>query len=245
MNINALVCFTLLFVSITNAVTACKVEYTDHYGGTLSSGNGIVSDSRNGNVSFSWDVRYYPEYDLWVYNYNLSLTRNKIDYVAVEVSDNFTGNDLVFCSPIGGTTKTKNMGITDFDPDNSSYSGIPDEMHGMVFSPVNKYSYSFQIVTSRVPVWGDFFAKLKNPKTFVYNLGFGDPDGDFDLYAVSDGSLNYHILRPDTVQKGESVPEPNTIILIISAIIFSYRKKYFKKSFCFLTNEFFCDIFAI
>lgn len=197
---------------------ACREEYTVYYSGSLSSDSGIVSSSRNGKVSFTWQVFYYPKYDIWVYNYNLSVSKNKIDSIAVEVSDNFDETDLIFSSPVGGTTYTPNMDIADFDPSNASFAGLPDQMYGLAVTSLNKYSYSFKIVTSKVPVWGDFFAKLKNPKTFIYNAGFGDPESGFDIYAVSDGSLNYHILRPDSIESRESVPEHNTLILIISGL---------------------------
>ena len=59
--------------------------------------------------------------------------------------------------------------------------------------------------SDRVPVWGDFYAK-GGRDSYLYNAGYlaADP-----LAPAASGSLNNHILRPDSVV----IPVPSAVLL--------------------------------
>ncbi len=193
------------------------------YSGSLTSGNGLTGTANWSTcTSFSWDVTYYNQYDLWVYNYTLSVPRKDISHVIVEVSDNFTESNVFTNTPVGSTTS--NWSIATADESTPSAPYIPDFIRGIKFEVCNKTLFQFKIVTDRAPVWGDFYAKdgiAKGTWVTVYNTGFGNPDTDPYLNLPTNGSLNFHILRPDSVtgNASTSVPEPATLILMMASII--------------------------
>ena len=88
------------------------------------------------------------------------------------------------------------------------------------------------LVTDRAPVWGDFYAKdgggNAEDAVAAWNTGFLDAD-PLDLPA--DGSINNHVLVPDTYTT--PVPEPGTLLLVgtglTSAGVWS-RKRWFGRT---------------
>ena len=73
----------------------------------------------------------------------------------------------------------------------------------------------------RDPVWGDFYAKCGgSPANEAWNMGFGSPDSD-PMLAPINGSIDNHILVPDTHS-----PEPSSfLILAVGAIMLRRRKR--------------------
>ena len=73
-------------------------------------------------------------------------------------------------------------------------------------------SWVFSFYTARSPVWGDFFAKDGSVGGSAWNAGFllDDP-----LVAPADGSVQNHILVPDTT----IIPAPGAFLLASIGLI--------------------------
>ncbi|MHB1191090.1 MAG: PEP-CTERM sorting domain-containing protein, partial [Armatimonadota bacterium] len=68
--------------------------------------------------------------------------------------------------------------------------------------------------SDRAPVWGDFYAKdgkTDGVYNTLYNSGFADDD---PIAPATNGSLDGHLLRPDTTS--DPVPEPGTLVGFIT-----------------------------
>jgi hypothetical protein len=174
------------------------------------------------NIKFSWEISF--DSGLWSYEYHFEDVdpgtegNGPKDYshLLIELSDNFTTDDFKpgSSSPSSDSPRT-------FDPSEpgNSNPGLPGALFGVKFNsgggnPTGT-DVILRIVTERAPVWGDFYAKdgkTDQSDNYVYNLGFtaADPGDD-----PADGSIDHHILRPDT-RKGppNEVAEPASLLLL-------------------------------
>ncbi len=201
-------------------VSAQAIEYS---GSLTGDGGGIIASDGWNNTStvFSWNVKDVGTSGgliLWEYDYTLTVPSKNISHVIIEVSPDSTQQD--FSSGTWDTYSATNQG--------NSNPGMPSEMTGLKFGP-DGLSFSFSFTTTRAPVWGDFYAKdgtSGGVDVTAWNNGFGNPDTD-PTAPASNGSVDYHILRPDTNQT--TVPEPGTLLLIGAGLVglvgFSRRKK--------------------
>jgi hypothetical protein len=98
---------------------------------------------------------------------------------------------------------------------------MPEDIIGIRFNPpegTSPFSMTWSFWTNRAPVWGDFFAKdggsnvgyNYNKDAYDVEHGFLDLDNNNTVrddpdpaVAPSNGSVDSHILRPDSL-----VPEP-------------------------------------
>jgi len=156
----------------------------------------------------------YPEYP-WKYTYTFSHDGDgaALSHLVIEVSDNFTTDDIAGLTGMGlDSIKLHKTG--------SGNPNMPENFYGIKFNPVGdgQTSLTWSFYSNRVPVWGDFFAKDGktggvNNVAYNYNntdgveTGFLDPNGNNDVRddpdptaPPSSGSVDYHILRPDTQQ---------------------------------------------
>lgn len=205
-----------------------KHSYAVTYSGSLISGDGLVGTADwSVNVSFTWQVTYYSQYDLWVYDYVLSVPRKAISHIIIEVSDSFTSGNVFTNTPVGSTTSNWEIATADTSTPSAPY--IPSSIYGIKFEVNNQILFPFRIVTDRSPVWGDFYAKdgiAKGTWVTVYNTGFSNPDFDPYLSLPANGSVDFHILRPDTSTGGKSaIPEPATIMLFAISFVVLFAKK--------------------
>jgi len=163
-------------------------------GGLL--GTGIWVDPGNPTV-LSWTVTQNPD-NTWHYMYQLSVFRGAPSHMIVEVSPAFTKADVL--SP---SVPMEMIHVAEFGPGPSN-PGIPGSFKGAKFEGFpEQTSVVIYFDSPRQPVWGDFYSKdgkAGGDWNAVWNAGFlaDDPSA-----PPSDGSLNYHVLVPDTV-----VPEP-------------------------------------
>jgi hypothetical protein len=214
----------LFLISLTGQAMA--VTYT----GSLSGGAGggiIASDGwDNSGTILAWtvsDVGTLGGYVLWQYDYTFTggSTKN-ISHMLIEVSPNSQTSDFTILS--GSAPLTGGAAI--YDHTGESNINLPSDMWSIKFGPENPpdNSLSVSFTTTRAPVWGDFYAKDgKSGGVWVtaWNAGFGSPDTD-PAAGPSNGSLNNHILRPDTMTV---VPEPvSSTLFVIGGAVLGFRR---------------------
>lgn len=180
-------------------------------------------------VTFSWTVTdadtTYPAYP-WKYEYRMQLsgTQFGFSHFIIETSDELTSDDI-FGLTGASVASVGLQTVLSGDP------GMPEDVYGIRFNPASAgmTDMTWSFYSDRQPVWGDFYAKDGgNPVNIAYNYnmdalgvarGFLDPDGidttrdDIDPTAgPSNGSVDFHILRPDT-EETPRIPAPGALLL--------------------------------
>jgi hypothetical protein len=189
----------------------CLANFT--YTGNLSSTNGgILGNGRWLNSSdpvvFTWTVTQQGSY--WHYEYQLTVpSPGSISHLIIETSQNLLHSDIT-----GSTTPIEQDNPKWYrksDPGNSNPL-LPDDVFGIKFAGTD-ISLTVDFNCPRSPVWGDFYAKDGQAGgqgwNVAWNAGFTNPDTD-PTAPPSNGSLNNHILVPDTTTR---IPAPAAILL--------------------------------
>jgi hypothetical protein len=219
--------FCLVFVSFGLSISQC---YATTYTGSLqynpssvdsSDGLNVQSSGENWptyTVNISWSVTNedttYSSYP-WKYTYTFGLSGNQsgLSHLILETSSNFTASDITGLTgaSVGSTSGIGSQRVQ------SGNTGMPEDVYGIRFDPLTTSPSSITVTfwSTRAPVWGDFYAK-DGRTNYAYNYnntngvekGFTTSDVD-PTAAPSNDSVDYHILRPDTV------PEPAAIGLIL------------------------------
>jgi hypothetical protein len=223
------------------SVLACVVSSANAFTGSLSgpSGGGISGTGTGWwPATFSWTVTQNQDAS-WTYNYTFSSTKKSISHLTIEVSPSFTMNDIIAGSFKVLKGSVGDIEIDDFQPHHGSNPGMPGNLYGIKFDSAEGYEdESTGLVTLQIsfdsfrqPVWGDFYAK--NGKTSgvantAFNSGFASQDVD-PLNAPSDGSVDFHILRPDTLSSNPPVPEPSSLVglggTLFGSLVFLRRRR--------------------
>ena len=139
------------------------------YTGNISSspGGGMYATAQwgAGGATLSWNVDDVTNLGFWTYSYTWSGTTKALSHISIEVSDNFTSQNIF---------KTTGAGINPTAPDTynstsqgNSNPGIPGDLFGIKWDTTSDPTvYMFSIVSDRAPMWGDFYAKdgVYNPK---------------------------------------------------------------------------------
>jgi hypothetical protein len=199
---------------------ATPIVYTGSVTGTASgTGGGIITTDGWSSTStvFSWTVKEVGTsggFILWEYDYTFTVPSKNISHVIIEVSPGAEASDFS-----GGLLNT-------YPRPGNSEPNMPNSMLGLKFpddgSSVNATSYSFSFTTTRAPVWGDFYAKdgtSDGIDVTAWNAGFTSSDTD-PTDPPGNGSVDYHILRPDTGEEpGPPVPEPSTMLLLGASLL--------------------------
>jgi len=200
------ICTFAAVIAIAGSVQASPTIYT----GSLS-GDGLIATGTwaGAGTKLSWEVRSQDS-GLWHYEYTLEVAEGHgagISHIIMEVSDSFTNDNLFSPSNEGSLDTWGDQG--------NSNPYIPESLYGI---KTNFTDAGTQITVSfdsdRVPVWGDFYAKggAAGGGVFntVFNAGYTLNDED-PADPPSDGSVDYHVLVPDTVTT--YVPAPGAILL--------------------------------
>jgi hypothetical protein len=158
-------------------------------------------------VSISWVVSQNANLS-WNYQYTLVVSGKNISHFIIEVSPDFTAEDLLNFSGPGEWS----VGYFTPQPANPL---MPEAVQGIKFTPGKMLSATVSFDSWRVPVWGDFYGRCGGQVgdlNQAYNLGFTSPDSD-PLDAPRDGSVYNHLLVPDS--QVADVPEPGTAALLM------------------------------
>ena len=184
------------------------------YSGSLSTPIGITGSNQWAiDVSLSWEVNDQINPGYWTYTYNFSAPKD-LSHIIIEVSPSFTSSDIYSQNP-----GDKEVGIFVSSGNDKPNPNMPGPLYGLKFEPFSGNPVSFVLVTERAPVWGDFYAAdgsvpHSDPKlwNYAWNAGYlaADPTD-----PASSGSINYHILVPDTF----GVPEPGMLLLLGAGLL--------------------------
>lgn len=173
-----------------------------------------------GDTSISWTVTD-NENGTWNYQYSLSVPIADISHFVLETSDSFEVGNLLNASYPGTSFEIKTH-----EASNPSNPYLPEDLYGVKFEigdvgsvDPEHTSILVSFDSDRDPVWGDFYAKCGNVGSYqntIWNQGliFDDP-----LAAPADGTIDNHILVPDTI------PEPATLALLGLGGLLLRRKK--------------------
>lgn len=207
---------TILYLFLILFTAAPQAQALLYEGSLTGAGGGITATDGwdSPSTMFSWsisDVGVQNGDILWQYNYLFEVPRKDISHMIIEVSPEASDNEFAILSG-------SSAGVQVYGEEGNSNPNIPENMWGIKFEEGSLVlAASFQ--TTRAPVWGDFYAKDgvdDGINVTAWNTGF--TAGDIDpLDPPANGSLSYHILRPDTQQV--QVPEPSTMLLFGLGII--------------------------
>ncbi len=234
-----------MLIMLCLAGSAWAIPYT----GSISYDYGLVGTTpwapgtgdKNG-ATLSWEVEFNDASELWTYDYTFDVTNSdkvkEISHLIIEVSDSFIDNNIY-----DGTTTTADewvasRGLDSFGDDGNP--GIPGDIYGIKWDTTgDPDKLAWTIVTDRMPMWGDFYAKdgtYDGHKIYAYNTGFGVVAGAFEYEVIEEeyiwvdtaiGNGNAFdsdtgfawVLVPDTISGGgggddNPIPEPSTIFLL-------------------------------
>lgn len=217
------------------------------YSGSLSS-SGVGTDGTltgteqwASDATFSWTVSdEEADCNGWHYSYTLTVLGKDISHVTTEVSSTFELSNLL--GPIDDPGNILTDGSLDlYGPGlhGGSDPGIPAGMKGIkVDTTDDTKSITWSFCSDRVPVWGDMYAKdgkSGGNDVYLYNTGFNangpggtDTDPDIGVNPAASGSVQNHILVPDSLSdpEGPGIPEPSTSLLGVVGLMMILRRRF-------------------
>ncbi len=187
------------------------------------------TEAWSSGATFSWNVDYDETHSgLWTYNYTLSVQSKDISNMVIEVSDLFAEANI-----LDGSSEGLSLDYFALGSQGGSNPGLPSGFTALKLdNPGDTTIFDITIVSDRKAVWGDMYAKDGvdgGNEVFLYNMGFTEFDTDPED-AIRDGSVDFHILRPDTVggpgPDDQGIPEPHVPMLSgVAMLIYLLRRK--------------------
>jgi len=174
------------------------------------------------NAKLSWIVDDTTNSGYWTYNYTFTVAQKGISHVIIEVSENFTIENIIQGTTPGGELSNYSQAQGNSNP------GMPGAgVYGIKWDTSGgPLTFLWTIVTDRAPMWGDFYAKDGKDNqidVYAYNINFGQSTNA----SIGDGNASGWALVPDTT----AVPEPATMLLLGSGLLglAGFARKRFKK----------------
>jgi hypothetical protein len=179
-------------------------------GGLQGTGFWPYNPGTETGTTLSWEVNQNQD-GSWTYSYRLQVPRADASHMIIETSPDFTDEDVIEPS---GPYAEYYVALRPGSPDSNTQPNpyMPTDLYGITFDSTYGTDLTFTFTSFRVPVWADFYAKcgaVGGTQNTIWNTGFTAAD---PLGPITDGSLEYHILAPDT--ETEPVPEPGTMCLM-------------------------------
>ena len=169
------------------------------YSGMLSSADenpGILGTGqwiKDGPTTIEWNVTQNGD-GTWHYAYTFTHPEGATSHFILETSDNFATADIWDAT---GDISEIEIGLHTVGPGNPT---MPDDVYGIKFG-ADGLSTHIEFDSSRLPMWGDFYSKDGmaggQGMNSAWNAGFTADDSDPDV-PVQDGSIDFHILVPNT-----------------------------------------------
>ena len=191
--------------------------------GSLS-GTGLEVGGDWTGAELSWVVS--QDGTQWSYEYTIRTPEHATSHFIVETSpgfavDNFLSPELDF--EVGTFANGKSnpgmpggllgVKVQDFE----DVVGLWTDASG---APLGE-QVVITVLSDKTPVWGDFYAKGSSD-CFLYNAGFSLDD---PTAAASSGSIDFHVLRPDTAV----VPLPGAVLLAalgLGCVAWCFRREF-------------------
>ena len=201
----------ILAVVLLNGITAsADTTYQGQLTATPDDGTGIWvnAPSEGGEDWFPAEIEWWiteTEAGFYHYQYEIRVYDGAVSHFIMETSEPLPEGDIW---DITGDYGEAFIGEWFYPgPGNPD---MPDDLYGTKFDDAWGTTFTVEFTSNRLPVWGDFYAKDGQAGgeglNQFWNSGFlvDDP-----LLPPSDGSIDGHILRPDS-----HVPEPSTMAML-------------------------------
>ncbi len=192
----------ILVMLLASTLTGYSTTYTGSL--TVISG-GLTATEPWSDVELYWVVTDVGYSGNWNYDYRILISKKAISHVIIETSPSFLLENIL---DVACPSDYESIEVSDFDGSSQGKSnpGIPGEIYGIKFDlEGDTLGLNINFTTDRAPVWGDIYAKSgKHEGNFVYmyNEGFARLD---PLQVASSGSVDNHVLVPDTIPETSSV----------------------------------------
>ncbi len=199
----------LAVVLVTGTTAPADTTYHGQLTATPDDGTGIwVNDPGGDDDWFPAEIEWWvseTEAGFYHYQYEIRVYAGAVSHFILETSDPLPDGDIW---DIEGNYGEAFVGEW-FYPGGGN-PDMPGDLYGTKFDETWGTTFTIEFTSNRLPVWGDFYAVDGQAGgeglNQFWNSGFlfDDP-----LFPPSDGSLDGHILRPDSY-----VPEPSTVAML-------------------------------
>jgi len=196
-------------VLLTGTTVLADVTYHGQLASTPDDGTGIwVNDPGGDEEWFPAEIEWWvneTEAGFYHYQYEVRVYHGDVSHFILETSEPLPGGDIW---DIKGDYGEAFVGEWFYPgPGNPD---MPGDLYGTKFEDAWGTTFTVEFTSNRLPVWGDFYAKDGQAGgeglNQFWNSGFllDDP-----LLPASNGSIDGHLLRPDS-----RIPEPSTMAML-------------------------------